>query len=68
MILRITVCLRRPICTAKLNSGVDRAVEACFAQVQASILPGDGDYEKALAVYTYLVDSTEYAVSGMIRA
>lgn len=42
---------------------IDRAVEECFAQVQASIPTGAGDYEKALAVYTYLIDNTEYAVS-----
>lgn len=42
---------------------IDRAVEMCLTQVEASIPPGAGDYDKALAVYTYLVDNTEYAVS-----
>lgn len=42
---------------------IDKAVEERFTQVQATIPSGAGDYEKALAVYTYLIDNIEYAVS-----
>lgn len=39
---------------------INLSMEQCFGEIQAQIPEGADDYDKALIVYTYLIDNTEY--------